>query len=65
MEEAMIGTTEPTNLMQKQRAASEFVKLIRKLRWIGMEDEAERLQQELKQRLILSDTVVALPRETD
>jgi hypothetical protein len=27
-----------------KRASAELVKRIRKLRWIGMEDEAERLQ---------------------
>jgi hypothetical protein len=31
----------------EQRAAREVVKLIRKLRWIGMEDEAQQLQMAL------------------
>ena len=31
----------------EQRASTELVKLIRKLRWIGMEDEARRLQATL------------------
>jgi hypothetical protein len=44
--------------------SSELVKLIRKLRWIGMEREAERLQRELR-RAPASDSVLASPRETD
>ncbi len=43
----------------------DLVKRIRKLRWMGMEDEAERLQQELTRRCAEGDTVVATPRETD
>ena len=31
----------------EQRAAREVVKLIRKLRWIGMEEEADQLQTAL------------------
>ena len=46
----------------EQRASNETIKLIRKLRWIGMEHEAKRLQTELT---VSTDTVVAEPRETD
>jgi hypothetical protein len=45
--------------------ANDLVKRIRKLRWMGMEDEAERLQRELRQRCADSDCVIATPRETD
>lgn len=45
--------------------ANDLVKRIRKLRWMGMEDEAEQLQQELTRRCTDGDTVVATPRETD
>ena len=31
-----------------KRSSGEYAKLIRKLRWIGLEDEAERLQQALR-----------------
>jgi len=48
-----------------QRGSNELVKLIRKLRWIGMEDEAERLQTELTRRHSAADSVVAMSRETD
>lgn len=48
----------------EQRAANELVKMIRKLRWVGMEREAKRLQGVLagSER---ADTVIAEPRETD
>jgi hypothetical protein len=44
----------------------EIVKLIRKLRWAGMERDAERLRTELMERSIpAADSVIAMPRETD
>jgi hypothetical protein len=48
-----------------QSGSNELVKLIRKLRWIGMDDEAERLQSELTRRHAEADSVVALSGETD
>ena len=46
--------------------SNELVKLIRKLRWMGMADEAERLQAELTRRQsAASDSVVAMSGETD
>jgi hypothetical protein len=48
------------------RVSNEMIKLIRKLRWIGMDDEAQKLQTELTQReAAADDSVVATPRETD
>jgi hypothetical protein len=45
---------------------NELVKLIRKLRWIGMDEEAERLQRKLAQQSTAADdTVVARSGETD
>jgi hypothetical protein len=47
-------------------ASNDMVKLIRKLRWIGMDEEALKLQQELTLREAApADCVVATPRETD
>jgi hypothetical protein len=43
----------------------ELVKLICKLRWIGMEDEAERLSRELTRQDAPTDSVVASPHATD
>ena len=52
---------------QETRGANETIKLIRKLRWIGMEEEAQKLQRELAERegAAAADSVVATPRETD
>lgn len=50
----------------EQRASNELVKQIRKLRWMGMEKEAERIQRQLAtHREPLADSVLAAPRETD
>jgi len=46
--------------------SNELIKLIRKLRWIGMDDEAARLQAELTERhTAAADSVVATSCETD
>jgi hypothetical protein len=48
------------------RASNDMIKLIRKLRWIGMDEEAQKLQRELTEREAApADSVVATPRETD
>jgi hypothetical protein len=52
--------------VMRESTADELVKLICKLRWIGMEDEAERLTDELTRRdTAAADSVVAIPHETD
>jgi hypothetical protein len=43
-----------------QQESWELVKLIRKLRWIGMEEEAELLASALVGRLAISSSVVGL-----
>ena len=49
-----------------QRISNELVKLIRKLRWVGLEKEAEQVQSQLSLRDVpASDSVVAASRETD
>jgi hypothetical protein len=48
----------------EQRSASELVKRIRKLRWMGTEDEAQRLQIAFR-RIKHTDCVLAAPRDTD
>ena len=40
------------------------VKLIRKLRWVGLEEKAEQLEKELEQQPA-TDTVLAIQSETD
>jgi hypothetical protein len=50
----------------EQRASNDIVKLIRKLRWVGLENEAGSMERELTARAVpAADTVIAIPRETD
>ena len=50
----------------ERRASNDLIQLIRKLRWMGMDDEAKRVQTELKQRDVpAEDSVLARPRDTD
>jgi hypothetical protein len=53
--------------LAERQTSNELVKLIRKLRWIGSEKEAERVEDELTLRRVAggSDSVVAASRETD
>ena len=66
---AMLQQRPSQNLAPKQqetRGPNETIKLIRKLRWIGMEEEAQKLQRELAEREdAAADSVVATPRDTD
>jgi|HubBroStandDraft_6_1064221.scaffolds.fasta_scaffold548269_1 hypothetical protein len=45
-------------------ASSEIVMLIRKLRWVGLEEKAEQLEKELEQRAV-TDRVVPIQNDTD
>jgi hypothetical protein len=50
----------------EQRASDEMVKLIKKLRWVGLESEAKTMERALMARAVpAADSVVATPRETD
>jgi hypothetical protein len=49
---------------QTPTTSTEIVKLIRKLRWVGLEEQAERLENELERHAI-TDTVVSTQNETD
>jgi len=56
----------PPDSRAEQGATDELVKLIRKLRWMGMEEEAKKLQNHLA--LCgdpAADSVVEASRETD
>lgn len=56
----------PPEVSAEQRASNELVKLIRKLRWMGMEEEAEKARYELsKCHIPATDSVIARSRETD
>ena len=47
-----------------QQKQDELVKIVRKLRWMGMHDEAGKLQNALLQN-VPADTVLSGPVETD
>lgn len=50
----------------EQRTTNELVKLIRKLRWMGLEQEAEKAENQLTLRKVAAaDSVIAASRETD
>ena len=55
----------PPDLSARQHA-NKLIRLIRKLRWMGMEEEAERVQTELtKSGAQPTDSVLVASRETD
>ena len=61
----MLQITEPSDLPLGQ-ASCDWMKRIRKLRWIGMEDEAQRLQQAVSTLpLDRRGSVLAEPFSTD
>ena len=56
----------PPDVSSDQKKSNEIVRLIRKLRWLGMEEEADRVQTELAQCDVRrTDSVLATPHETD
>jgi hypothetical protein len=55
----------PQDGFAEQRTANELVKLIRKLRWMGLEREAEKVENQLTLRKAQTDSVIAASRETD
>ena len=66
---AIIARTRTRSIMetpvkQTPAASSEIVKLVRKLRWVGLEGKAEQLEKELEQ-VPATDTVLAVQSETD
>jgi hypothetical protein len=57
---------QPPDTSASHRASNELVKLIRKLRGMGMEEEARGLQTELERRhATAADSVLATTAETD
>ncbi len=56
----------PPDGLGERRTANELVKLIRKLRWMGLEREAEKAENQLILRKVqAADSVIAASRETD
>ena len=61
-----LQTNSAPDVSPEQRAAVEFVKRIRKLRWIGREDVANLVRVELASHCAAPvDPVIALPRGMD
>ena len=54
----------PLEASMAENAKNELVKRVRKLRWVGEEEEAEKAQRALGEQTP-SDSVLAVPRETD
>jgi hypothetical protein len=61
----MLETLAVAEAPRQQRAALERVRLLRKLRWSGLDKEAERLQAELARETPTGCAIVAGPAETD
>jgi hypothetical protein len=57
------GMQKPPGVTAEERASNELVKRIRKLRWIGMEEEAERMQI-VPRRVQPADTALTDPCDT-
>jgi hypothetical protein len=55
---------QPAEASATENAKNELVKRVRKLRWVGEEEEAEKAQRALGEQTP-SDSVLAMPRETD
>ena len=61
-----LQTNSAPDVSSEQRAAVEFVKRIRKLRWIGREDVANLVRVELASHCATPiDRVIAFPRDMD
>jgi len=63
--ETRLEQLKPPDGSARQRA-NELIRLIRKLRWMGMEEEAKKAQAELAGCGVrATDSVLATSRETD
>jgi hypothetical protein len=62
----MFGPPNSPDVSDDQRASNALIKLIQKLRWMGMDDEVTRVQMTLAARnLRPAESVVAGPPDTD
>jgi ABC-type sulfate transport system permease component len=61
-----MGSEASPEVCPEQMAAADLIKLIRKLRWIGMEEEADQLQLKLEAcGIALATMIVGYPYDTD
>jgi hypothetical protein len=58
------GTIMEMPAKQAPTTSSEIGKLIRKLRWVGLEEKAQQLENELERHAV-TDTIVSIQSETD
>jgi hypothetical protein len=56
--------SKPSDVQEEQQTSAEIVRLIRKLRWLGMDEEAKRLQIKLRRERSVG-SVLAAPRDSD
>jgi hypothetical protein len=60
----MLRQCKPADTAAEQAVSDETVRLIRKLRWLGLDAEAQQLEKKLEHHAG-ADTVVATECETD
>jgi hypothetical protein len=53
------------HLLAEQERSNKLIELVRKLRWMGLDEQAVKVEEELSVRREPADTVIAGPRETD
>jgi hypothetical protein len=53
------------DVLAERRTSNELVEQIRKLRWMGLEEEAMMVQDKLNLRPVRADSVVAAAHDTD
>ena len=64
--EVPLERQKPPDVSAEQKQSNDLVRLIRKLRWMRMEDQARQMQLELAlRRSRPAETVIAGPADTD
>ena len=63
--ETPLGHELPTDGSAQQQVSMDLMERIRKLRWLGMEDEAERLQMQLCRTPLVSRALAVHYDDTD
>ena len=53
------------DVLEERRTSNELVEQIRKLRWMGLEEEAMMVQDKLNLRPVRADSVVSASHDTD
>ena len=62
----IFGPTNSPDVPEDQRAANALIKLVQKLRWMGLDAEAERMESALKARgTEPAESVFSVPADTD